>query len=181
MSPPSWTSLQAPSPCPPLDCHRALDLSSLHHIASSHWLPILHTVKCTFPSSFLAFLLPSFSHFPYFHPHLPLLCLQVCSPHLCLHHCRDPLLKGSQLQKFYALLVPGTLAWKEAHFLQRQISSSLFLMLWKWVRLWGERWMGTFISHLFVRHNPHQVEACGSPTLVKGDIKTWEKNNYNIS
>ena len=126
VSPPSWTFLPAPSPCPPLGCHRTLDLSSLHHIASSHWLPILPMVKCMFPSFFLAFLLPSFSHFPYFHPLLPPLCPQVCSPHLCLHHCRDRFLKGSQLQKFYALLVPGTLAWKEAHFLQRQISSSLY-------------------------------------------------------
>ena len=104
------TFLPAPSPCPPLGCHRTLDLSSLHHIASSHWLPILPMVKCMFPSFFLAFLPPSFSHFPYFHPLLPPLCPQVCSQHLCLHHCRDRFLKGSQLQKFYALLVPGTLA-----------------------------------------------------------------------
>ena len=35
MSPPSWTSLPPPTP---LGCHRALGLSSQHHIANSHWL-----------------------------------------------------------------------------------------------------------------------------------------------
>ena len=42
--------LEPPSHLPPhptpLGCHRALDLSSLHHTTNSHWLSIVHMVKC---------------------------------------------------------------------------------------------------------------------------------------
>ena len=46
MSPPKQTSL--PPHSTPLHCHRALDLSSLHHTANSHWLSILHLVSIYF-------------------------------------------------------------------------------------------------------------------------------------
>ena len=46
---PSWTSLPL-SPYPtPLGCHRAPNLSSLHHSANFHWQSILHMVMHTFP------------------------------------------------------------------------------------------------------------------------------------
>ena len=74
MSPPSGSCLP-PHPTL-LGCHRAPDLSSLHHTAHSHWLSILHMVMSMFPCYSL---LSS-------HPLLPLLCPQACS--LCLHlHC----------------------------------------------------------------------------------------------
>ena len=57
----------------PLGCHRAPDLSSLHHTTNSHWLSILHTVMYMFPCY----------SFNSSHPVLPPPCLQVCS--LCLH------------------------------------------------------------------------------------------------
>ena len=46
MSPPKQTSL--PPHSTPLHCHRALDLSSLHHTANSHWLSILYLVSIYF-------------------------------------------------------------------------------------------------------------------------------------
>ena len=45
--PPSWTALPPPPPAThptPLGFHRALSLSSLGHIANSHWLSIFHMV-----------------------------------------------------------------------------------------------------------------------------------------
>ena len=62
-----------PHPLSP-DCHRALALGALLHVANSHWLPALHVVLhmfqcCSLKSS---------------HP-LPLpLSPKICSLHLCL-------------------------------------------------------------------------------------------------
>ena len=56
-----------------LGCHRALDLSSLHHIANSHWLSLLQITMHMFQCYSLK--LPC--------PLLPSLCPHVCS--LCLH------------------------------------------------------------------------------------------------
>ena len=77
--PPSWTSLSLPTQPTHLNFHRALGFSSLHHIANSHWLSILHMyckIVYMFPYCFL-----NLSHLL-----LPSLCPQVFS--LCLHfHC----------------------------------------------------------------------------------------------
>ena len=44
MSAPSWTSLPLPTPSHLSRLSPSTVLSSLHHTANSHWLPILHTV-----------------------------------------------------------------------------------------------------------------------------------------
>ena len=44
MSPPSWTSLPPSTPSYPSILSQITDLSSLSHIANSHWLAILHMV-----------------------------------------------------------------------------------------------------------------------------------------
>ena len=47
-----WRAIQPPSHLPhhptPLSCHRALGFSSLHHIANSHYVSMLHMVICVF-------------------------------------------------------------------------------------------------------------------------------------
>ena len=69
-------SLEPPSHFPPhptpLGCHRALGLSSLCHLANSHWLSILYG------NGYVSVLFSQVIS-----PPPPPLCLQVCS--LCLH------------------------------------------------------------------------------------------------
>ena len=73
MSPPSHLP---PHPTP-LGCHRAPDLSSLHHTANSHWLSVLHMVTYMFQCYSL------YSS----HPLLPTLCSQIRFLYLHLHCC----------------------------------------------------------------------------------------------
>ena len=74
-------SLRNPLHLPPyptsLDCHRALSLNSLGHIANSDWLSVLHMVMHTFLcySCNLS------------HSLLPTLLSQVCFLSLYLHCC----------------------------------------------------------------------------------------------
>ena len=75
MSPPSWTHLP-PHPTS-LSCHRALSLSSLCHIAISHWLSVLHMVMCMFQCY----------SFKLSHPLFPPLCPKVCPLWPCLLCC----------------------------------------------------------------------------------------------
>ena len=49
MSLPSQTSLPPPTLSHPFRLSQSLGLSSLNHIANSHWLSILHMVMCIFP------------------------------------------------------------------------------------------------------------------------------------
>ena len=64
-----------PSHCSSLS--QSPSLSSLRHIANSHWLSILHIVVYMFSCYCL-----NASH-----PLLPILCPQVCSLYLHLHYC----------------------------------------------------------------------------------------------
>ena len=75
ISSPSWTNLPLTTP---LGCHRALGLSSLSHMANSHWLSILHMLMYMFWCHSLN------SSYPL----LPPLWPQVCSLYLQhLHRC----------------------------------------------------------------------------------------------
>ena len=61
MSPPSWTTLQPPSPSHPFRSLQSPGLSSLSHTANSHWLSVLYSVVymflcASFHSSHLCFL-----------------------------------------------------------------------------------------------------------------------------
>ena len=90
MSPPSWICLPPPILLHPSRLLQNPSLSSLSHIANSHWLSILHMV---------VYMLPCYSLHSS-HPLLPLrnLCPEVCF--LCLHLYCCPEDSGSSVPSF---------------------------------------------------------------------------------
>ena len=59
-----------------LGFHRAPGLGPLHHMANSHWLTILHMLRCMLQCSSLK------SSHPFHPPLCPQVCLSVCVSHL---------------------------------------------------------------------------------------------------
>ena len=88
----------------PLGCHRAPGLRSLSHIASSHWLSVLHVVMHMFPCHSLSL----------FHP-LLLLCVHKSALYVCISTAALKILWTMYL--FNPLALP----WMNGHWKPRRL------------------------------------------------------------